>query len=164
MERWRLWVISINKEILKFIQSYLWKSSLTTHTSIHISRLQYCWYTVADWDSMSRVITQTRSRAFQTLGWAFNFLLNPQKLGLVFQKLGRMFWNNCSDESFNQLTHFHNLVCKKAAFIQLITALNSFQSFRYLLSIVKFSIQFKSLSLFSLLAFFSFSDTFSDTS
>ena len=25
-------------------------------------------YTVADWDSMGRVITQTRGRAFQTLG------------------------------------------------------------------------------------------------
>ena len=39
--------------------------------------------TVADWDSMSRVITKTRGRAFrtlgrafQTLGRAFSFLLN----------------------------------------------------------------------------------------
>ena len=44
---------------------------------------------------MSRVITQTRgqafqtlSRALQTLGRAFSFLGNPQKLGQVFQKLG----------------------------------------------------------------------------
>ena len=44
--------------------------------------------TVADRDSVSRVITQTRGRAFQTLdrafqslGRAFSFLLNPQKLG-----------------------------------------------------------------------------------
>ena len=47
--------------------------------------------TVADWDSMNRVITQTRGRAFETLGRAFqtlglasSFLLNPQKLGRVF--------------------------------------------------------------------------------
>ena len=42
---------------------------------------------VADWDSMDRVITQTRIRAFETLGQSFQFLdrafsfpLNPQKL------------------------------------------------------------------------------------
>ena len=47
--------------------------------------------TVADWDIMDRVTTQTRGRAFQTLdrafqtlGGAFTFLLNPQKLGRVF--------------------------------------------------------------------------------
>ena len=40
--------------------------------------------TVADWDSMGHVITQTRGRAFQTLGRAFSFLLNPQKLDRVF--------------------------------------------------------------------------------
>ena len=47
--------------------------------------------TVADWDSMNRVITQTHGRAFethgrafQTLGLASSFLLNPQKLGRVF--------------------------------------------------------------------------------
>ena len=46
---------------------------------------------VADWDSVDRVVTQTRGRvfqtldrAFQTLGEAFNFLLR-------FQKLDRMF-------------------------------------------------------------------------
>ena len=44
--------------------------------------------TVTDWDSMGRVIIQTRDRVFQTLGRAFSFLLNPQKLGRVFQKLG----------------------------------------------------------------------------
>ena len=51
--------------------------------------------TVTDWDSMGHVITQTRGRAYQTLGEAFqtlrrafSFLLNPQKLGRVFQKLG----------------------------------------------------------------------------
>ena len=54
--------------------------------------------TVADWDSMGRVITQARGRAFQTLDRAFQtldrtftFLLNSQKLGRVFQKLGRVF-------------------------------------------------------------------------
>ena len=48
-------------------------------------------HTVADWDSMVYAIKQTFRRAFQTLGWAFSFLLNPQKLGRVFQKLGRVF-------------------------------------------------------------------------
>ena len=42
---------------------------------------------VADWDSIGRVITETRGRLFQTLGRAFSFLLNPQKLGRVFQRL-----------------------------------------------------------------------------
>ena len=44
---------------------------------------------------MGRVVTQTRNRAFETLGrafeslgQAFSFLLNPQKLGRVFQKPG----------------------------------------------------------------------------
>ena len=36
---------------------------------------------------MGRVITQTRGRDFQTLDRAFSFLLNPQKIGRVFQKL-----------------------------------------------------------------------------
>ena len=47
--------------------------------------------TVVDMDSMGRVITQIRGRAFQALGRAFqtisrafSFLLNPQKLGRVF--------------------------------------------------------------------------------
>ena len=44
--------------------------------------------TGADWDSRGCVITQTHSRAFQTLGRAFSFLLSPQKLGRVLQKLG----------------------------------------------------------------------------
>ena len=53
---------------------------------------------VADWDSMGRVITQARGRAFQTLdqafqtlGRAFTFFLNSQKLGRVFQGLERIF-------------------------------------------------------------------------
>ena len=72
--------------------------------------------TLADWNSMGRDIIQTSVRtfqtlgqAFQTLGRAFAFLLNPQKLGRVFQKLiwafqrlGRMFWKKCSAESFDQ--------------------------------------------------------------
>ena len=43
---------------------------------------------VADWDSMGCVITQTCGRSFQTIVRAFSLLLNPQKLGRVFQKLG----------------------------------------------------------------------------
>ena len=43
---------------------------------------------LADWDSMGCVITQTRDRACQTLYRAFSFLLNPEKLSRVFQKLG----------------------------------------------------------------------------
>ena len=42
---------------------------------------QVCITTVAEWDSMDRVIAQTCGRAFQTLGRVFSFLLNPQKLG-----------------------------------------------------------------------------------
>ena len=64
-------------------------------------------FTVADWDSMSRVIKQTRHRAF-------SFLLNRQKLGRVFQKLferlSRMFWNKCSAMSFDQPTHLNFLI------------------------------------------------------
>ena len=33
-------------------------------------------------------MTQARIQASQTLGRAFSFLLYPQKLGRVFQKLG----------------------------------------------------------------------------
>ena len=68
--------------------------------------------TVADWDSMGGVITQTRDRAFESLGRAFSILLNPQKLGRVFrklswafQRLGRIFRNKCSAECFDQRTH-----------------------------------------------------------
>ena len=69
-------------------------------------------FTVADWDSMERVIIETRGWAFQTLGQAFDFLFSLQKLDWVFQKviwmfqiLNRVFWNKCSAESFNQWTH-----------------------------------------------------------
>ena len=53
--------------------------------------MAYATCTIGDWDSMGRLITQIRGRAFETLGRAFSFLLNPQKLGPVFQRLGRMF-------------------------------------------------------------------------
>ena len=43
------------------------------------------------WDSMGHVVTQTRGRAFQTIGRAFDFLLRLQKLCRVFEKLGRVF-------------------------------------------------------------------------
>ena len=46
--------------------------------------------TVTDWDSIGRVIAQTRGRAFQTLGRVFNFLLNTQTLGRAFQRPRRM--------------------------------------------------------------------------
>ena len=51
----------------------------------------YFEFTVADSDGMGRVITQTLDRAFRTLGRAFSFLLNPQKLGFAFQRLSRIF-------------------------------------------------------------------------
>ena len=74
---------------------------------------------MVDWDSMGCVITQTRGRAFQTLGRAFSFLLNPQKLGRVFQMLDQVFEklderfkgsvaclkNKCSADSLGQRTH-----------------------------------------------------------
>ena len=65
-------------------------------------------------DSMGRLLTQTRGRAFQalgqafqTLGRAFDFILSGQKLGRMFrkfsqvvEKLGRVFWNKYSAECF----------------------------------------------------------------
>ena len=59
-------------------------------------------------------------------------------------------------ENMQQIYRRTPMPKKKATFMHLIKALNSWQSFRYLLSILKFSIHFKSLSFFS--AFFSFSD------
>ena len=57
-----------------------------------------CTHTVADWDSLSHVVSQTRGgvfeklvRAFQTLSRAFDFLLRLQKLHRMFGKLGRVF-------------------------------------------------------------------------
>ena len=47
--------------------------------------------TVADWDNMGRVVTQTRGRAFQTLSRAFHFLLRLQNLSRVFERLSRVF-------------------------------------------------------------------------
>ena len=46
-------------------------------------------FTVGDWHTMGRIVTQTSGRAFQTLGRAFYFLLRLQNLGWVFGKLGR---------------------------------------------------------------------------
>ena len=53
--------------------------------------------TVAEWDSVGRVATQARGRAFltlgrafQTLGGAFDFLLRLQKFSRVFGKLAQM--------------------------------------------------------------------------
>ena len=60
---------------------------------------------------------QTLGRAFQTLSQAFSFLLSSQKFGQVFQKLswalqrlGHMFWNKCSTESFDQRTYWEFLI------------------------------------------------------
>ena len=62
-------------------------------------------FTVAEWDSIARVTTETRGRVFQILDRAFSFLLNPQKLDRVFQRLDRIFQNESSAESFDQRTH-----------------------------------------------------------
>ena len=58
--------------------------------------------TMADWDSVDRVVKQihgwtfsTLARAFQTLDWAFDFLLRPQKLGRMFAKLCWAFERLC---------------------------------------------------------------------
>ena len=70
---------------------------------------------MADWDSMGHVITQTRGQAFQTLGRAFSFLLNPQKLGRVFlkarphalkQMLDRVFSSTDTSRFFDNLFFF----------------------------------------------------------
>ena len=47
--------------------------------------------TVADWDRMGRVVTETCWRAFQKLGRVFDFFSSLQKLGWVFGKLRRVF-------------------------------------------------------------------------
>ena len=47
--------------------------------------------TVADWGSMGHAVTQTRGRAFQILGRAFDFLLSLQKFGREFERLDRVF-------------------------------------------------------------------------
>ena len=102
--------IFLNKKTTqKQVFKNFWVSNLYENRAIWE---MYLITTVADWDSMGRVITQTRTQAFQTLGWAFSFLLSPQKPGWVFQKhgwafqkLGPMFWNKCSPESFDQRTH-----------------------------------------------------------
>ena len=65
---------------------------------------------MVDWESMGRVFTQTRGRAFQSLDRAFSFLLNPQKLGWTFQRLCYMFWKKCLGESFDQQTHYEFLI------------------------------------------------------
>ena len=44
--------------------------------------------TMADWDSMGRAVSQSRGRAFQTLGRDFNFFL---RFGQIFEKLGCVF-------------------------------------------------------------------------
>ena len=97
MNRQSCYVISFSGNIVK----YFWiKLKLEISKKKNASIIS-CDVTVADWDSMGRVIMQTRDRVFQTLGRAFSFLLNPQKLGWAFQRLGRMFWNKCFAESFD---------------------------------------------------------------
>ena len=43
--------------------------------------------TVADWDSMGRVVTQTHDRVFQTLGRAFDLLLRIQNFKNLAERL-----------------------------------------------------------------------------
>ena len=58
------------------------RANLCFYSSEHSMQIN-----VSNWDNMDRVITDTRP-SFQTFGRAFSFLLNPQKVGRVFQKLG----------------------------------------------------------------------------
>ena len=74
------------------------------------SHYQFRNNTVADWDIMGRVITQTRGQAFQTLGRAFSFFLKaskPRSSAVLKQMLGRLFLPT------DTLKVFDNLVCKK---------------------------------------------------
>ena len=57
--------------------------------------------------SCCKTLFKTLGRAFQTLGWAFDFLLRLQKLSRVFgklvqafERLGRVFWNKHLAECF----------------------------------------------------------------
>ena len=91
--------------------------------SFLLSHYQFRNNTVADWDIMGRVITQTRGQAFQTLGRAFSFFLKASKarssvskarlsvskswLHVLKQMLGRLFLPT------DTLKVFDNLICKK---------------------------------------------------
>ena len=83
---------------------------------------------VADWDSIDRVIIPTLTQAFETLGRAFNFLLNAQKPDRKFQNLSvSKIWKSVSKarllvlkqildrvfRTMDTLRIFDNLVCKK---------------------------------------------------
>ena len=46
---------------------------------------------------MGGVITETRGRAFHTIGRTISFLLNPQKLGRVFKARLRVSKAQCFD-------------------------------------------------------------------
>ena len=81
---------------------------------------------MADWDSMDRVKTQTRDRAFQTLGQAFDFLLRFQSSTECFESSGECLKNSaerlkglavCFKTSIRPSVSlkrvYENLVCKK---------------------------------------------------
>ena len=74
---------------------------------------------LADWGSMGRVVTQTRGRAFQTLGRAFDFLLRLQKLRRVLEssaerlKGSTVCFKTSTRPSVSLKRVYENLVCKK---------------------------------------------------
>ena len=91
------------QSLLKFSWKYMLKMFITIwrqlaqFTSVcwlimgyfSCDKILYSYYIAAIRDSMGRVITQTRSRAFQTLSGVFQTLGRAES----FQKLGRTFWN-----------------------------------------------------------------------
>ena len=81
----------LNLKMSNYLTSVKCNGTLTILGILISFNITLLFITVANWDSMGRVITQTRGRAFQTLGRTFSFLLNPQKLGRMFQMLGRAF-------------------------------------------------------------------------
>ena len=107
---------------------------------------------------MANTFFKLLAELFKTFSRALSFLLNPQKLGQVFKKLT---WNfqrlglMCSAESFDQRTQEFLIIwsVKSSLHIsnknpELLTKLQRAAS------ILKFSMQFKSLPLF--LSFFLF--------
>ena len=112
--------------------------------------------TVVEWDSMGHVITEPPSLQFplkpskaQPSVSKAQRRLSKARPHYLKQILGRVFWST-------DISRILIDSSVKSSFIRLTTAWNSLQSFKYLPSILKFSIQFKSLSLFS--SFFSLSD------
>ena len=66
----------------KFFFSTFWIRCCEQHEILFSAK--QLGFTMVHWDSIDRVVTQARGRAFQTLGQAFESLREYQKHGRVF--------------------------------------------------------------------------------